>query len=142
MGYGKAHKGNEIYLQNEGYSYFNFPEEDEFYRKRGISSVYLGHPLVDICPLEESKVKARQFLKLSDQDILVTLLPLSRKQEISSILPVVLQTACKIKEALPHTVFCLSLAREDLRQSINKALKLSSVKYKILSRQLLCYKSS
>ena len=35
----------------------------------------------------------------------------------------VLQTACKIKEALPHTVFCLSLAREDLRQSINKALK-------------------
>ena len=45
-----------------------FPEEDEFYRKRGISSVYLGHPLVDICPLEESKVKARQFLKLSDQD--------------------------------------------------------------------------
>ena len=38
-----------------------FPEEDEFYRKRGISSVYLGHPLVDICPLEESKVKARQF---------------------------------------------------------------------------------
>ncbi len=68
-----------------------FPFEVDFYKKFGIDSVYVGHPLVK---------KIRKFLdenqkekKVFGSEKTLTILPGSRKDEIKHHLPVLLETA-------------------------------------------------
>jgi len=75
------------------------PFEKEFYQKFGVDVHYVGHPLIDA--LEEYKEKAlsqSEFIarnKLSDKPI-IALLPGSRKQEISAMLPIMLKAVDKV----------------------------------------------
>ena len=94
----------------------------------GIKSIYLGHPLVDICKDIVSKEEARRKILVDKSCELITLLPLSRRQEISYILPVVLETAKLIKKKKKQIKFCFCLARKDLREEVLKVLN----KYKDL----------
>ncbi|MFP4663845.1 MAG: lipid-A-disaccharide synthase [Bacteroidales bacterium] len=70
------------------------PFEPEFYRKFDVDVEYQGHPLIDAVnhyqplPLQEFQSK----YKLSDKPV-IAILPGSRKQEISRMLPLMLETA-------------------------------------------------
>lgn len=65
------------------------PFEKEFYRKEGVEVSYVGHPLLDaIGPMSDRKPE-------SD---LIALLPGSRKQEISRMLPVMLSLVKEFPE--------------------------------------------
>ena len=58
------------------------PFEQEFYAKEGVEVDFVGHPLLDVIGDGEEKTTARPI---------IALLPGSRKQEISRMLPVMLQ---------------------------------------------------
>jgi lipid-A-disaccharide synthase len=68
-----------------------FPFEVDFYKKFGIDSVYVGHPLVKKIKefLDENQKEKKPF---GDEKTL-TILPGSRKDEIKHHLPVLLETA-------------------------------------------------
>jgi len=70
-----------------------FPFEVDFYRQHGIRAEYVGHPLVD-------SYHEKVMLKNSagNSDILLGLLPGSRRQEIEQLLPDMLETARILKE--------------------------------------------
>lgn len=68
------------------------PFEQEFYRKFGMDVRYVGHPLADVVQhfQKDPSFKSRYTL---DSRPIIALLPGSRKQEISKMLPVMLQMA-------------------------------------------------
>ena len=66
-----------------------FPFEKKFYEKHGIEAEYVGHPLVD-----KHAVHVLDQLKKTDpENIILGILPGSRKQEVKSLLPKMIETA-------------------------------------------------
>jgi lipid-A-disaccharide synthase len=67
------------------------PFEKQYFEERDMPVTFVGHPLLDeISTNEESSSAFRQRNKLTDKPI-VALLPGSRKQEITTMLPIMLQ---------------------------------------------------
>ena len=66
-----------------------FPFEKAFYQKHGIEVEYVGHPLVDKHAVHVSD----QVRNINPENIMLGLLPGSRKQEVKSLLPKMIATA-------------------------------------------------
>jgi lipid-A-disaccharide synthase len=72
-----------------------FPFEPEIYEKAGVQASYVGHPLASTIPMVPDPLRARQNLnlmplahgKISEQEILIAVLPGSRQSEIKLIAP-------------------------------------------------------
>lgn len=74
------------------------PFEQEFYKKFDMEVSYVGHPLLDAIE-KRPKVKREERMKryaLTPEKPLLLLLPGSRKQEIQSMLPIMLKAAAKV----------------------------------------------
>ena len=92
------------------------PFEEEFYRKRGVTVDYVGHPLLDAF---ESEVRSPKFEAQSPipqggtkiQNLVVGLLPGSRREEIRNMLPVMLRSAEILKARYPDIRCLLPLAK-------------------------------
>ena len=75
------------------------PFEEKFYKKYGVNVVFVGHPLLDIMPLEQT-----------EEEPVIGLLPGSRVGEIRRILPIMLKTASLIYKRSPEFKFILPVA--------------------------------
>jgi|SRR5690554_667158 len=94
--------------QNRGYQlkkwvdrmFVILPFEREFYKKFGMDVNYVGHPLLDAIHKRDNsegrKTQLRKALNLDDKPI-VAVLPGSRKQEISMMLPIMLKQSSFFK---------------------------------------------
>ncbi len=69
-----------------------FPFEKTFYEAHGIRAEYVGHPLVDH-HAEHLPVQTKPF---NTEQVVLGLLPGSRKQEVAALWPVMLNTARKL----------------------------------------------
>jgi lipid-A-disaccharide synthase len=87
-----------------------FPFEEEFYRKHGVPVTYVGHPLI------EQLVDVHRPPR--DEDVLrICLLPGSRRMEVSSLLPAMLQTVDILRRERPVDAYVIqapTIARESL----------------------------
>ncbi|MBQ3740211.1 MAG: lipid-A-disaccharide synthase [Bacteroidales bacterium] len=103
------------------------PFEEEFYAKNGMKVHYVGHPLLDAVSkdLHDSQevLDFRRQHGMDDREI-VALLPGSRKQEISAILPQML----KMVPLFPQYQFVVSVVEWQSRSLYEKILKKSDVK--------------
>lgn len=66
-----------------------FPFEKKFYQRHNIEAEYVGHPLVD----KHSRYLPKETKKINPGQIVIGLLPGSRRQEVTSLLPKMIQTA-------------------------------------------------
>ena len=74
-----------------------FPFEKKFYESNGIDAEYVGHPLVD----RHFSRLPEKLRELDPENVVLGLLPGSRKQEIESLLPKMIETARQLhKEKL------------------------------------------
>jgi len=101
-----------------------FPFEADVYREAGAKVTFVGHPLLDIVkPAMERDEALRHFDARSDQ-YHILLMPGSRQQEITSLLPDMLAAGEKIVEQVPNCQFFLPVAstisREMLQNIIDK----------------------
>jgi lipid-A-disaccharide synthase len=67
------------------------PFEADFYRKFGANAVHVGHPLIDRVRNDQDPYEYRAALGIDPDRKLIALLPGSRRQEISRLLPVMLE---------------------------------------------------
>jgi lipid-A-disaccharide synthase len=86
-----------------------FPFEPALYAAHGIPATYVGHPLADAIPLEVPREQSRLALGLASDDVVVALLPGSRRSEIEYIAPRVLAAAALMQRARPGLRFVLPL---------------------------------
>jgi len=84
-----------------------FPFEPAIYAKQGVPAAYVGHPLADVIPLEVPRAGARASLGMSDDEIVVALLPGSRRAEVQYIAPRLLQAAAEMHRQRPGLRFVL-----------------------------------
>lgn len=84
-----------------------FPFEEKFYRERGISAKFVGHPLADLPAPAVSRAEFAGEYDIESQRQWIALLPGSRRGEVSRILPVLLEAA---KLLGPDYVYLLPVA--------------------------------
>jgi lipid-A-disaccharide synthase len=87
-----------------------FPFEPALYAAHGIPASYVGHPLADAIPLEPPRAASRLQLGLPAEDVVVALLPGSRRSEIQYVGPRLLGAAALMKRQRPALRFVLPVA--------------------------------
>ncbi|HEV3218626.1 MAG TPA: lipid-A-disaccharide synthase [Candidatus Acidoferrales bacterium] len=87
-----------------------FPFEEEFFRKAGIDTTFIGHPLVDIVRPSMPRAEFLASVGLDSARPIVALLPGSRWNELHHNLPAVLEACARIARQEPGTQFILALA--------------------------------
>lgn len=86
------------------------PFEKDFYRRHGLEVDFVGHPLLDIVRVNESRSGFLQKHDIAPESIVVGILPGSRRQEVKTLLPVFLAAAALMTEETANMVFLLPLA--------------------------------
>ncbi|NLG85513.1 MAG: lipid-A-disaccharide synthase [Firmicutes bacterium] len=104
-----------------------FPFEAVFYRSYGLRVTFVGHPLLDRVRAATDPAAFRREMGVGEEEILLALLPGSRRQEIARLLPVMLEAAGLLLRdrpglrlilpraaSIPEEVLTPYLARADL----------------------------
>ncbi len=84
-----------------------FPFEPDLLARHGVSASFVGHPLADAISLEPPRSAARAALAIGDDDVVVALLPGSRRSEIRYIAPLLLQATALLARQRPGLRFVL-----------------------------------
>jgi lipid-A-disaccharide synthase len=87
-----------------------FPFEEEIYRRAGVPVEWVGHPLLDVSSDVEPRATFLGRLGLDPAKPVVALLPGSRINEVSAILPGLVDASRIIHERLPGAQFVLARA--------------------------------
>lgn len=95
------------------------------YVTAGANVSFLGNPLVDTVRADMEPEAARAFFGLKDGERAALLLPGSRRQEISFLLPDMLKAVRLLKEKRPETRFFLPVAPGLERREIERHIKKS-----------------
>ena len=95
------------------------------YVTAGANVSFLGNPLVDTVRADMEPESARAFFGLKDGERAALLLPGSRRQEVSFLLPDMLRAVQILKEKRPETRFFLPVAQGLERQEIERHIEKS-----------------
>ena len=87
-----------------------FKFEVDFYKQRQIEASWVGHPLLDLVEPASKKHDFMNNFRLSSSKKIIALLPGSRKQEIKSILPLMLKSAQRIQDKIHQVQFIIAKA--------------------------------
>ncbi|HWR44328.1 lipid-A-disaccharide synthase [Sporomusa sp.] len=99
-----------------------FPFEADVYREAGADVTFVGHPLADIVKPALSKEEAYRYFGARPDRPVVLLMPGSREQEISKLLPVMLEAGELIVEKLPDCQFFLPVASTISREMLQNII--------------------
>jgi lipid-A-disaccharide synthase len=103
-----------------------FPFEEQIYAKHGVTAKFVGHPLTSNLPAKEMLLSRDQFCQkyeLDPKQELVGIFPGSRRGEIKTLLPVILQAITWLHKLRPNLQFVLSSANEELGQTMYKSIE-------------------
>ena len=112
-----------------------FPQEAVYYEKQGTNVQWVGHPFVDLMAKVPDRAESRKQLGMQEDDLIVTLLPASRTQELRSVMPIILKAAKIIQAKLPHVKFWLPLSLDRYRPAVEKLLAEYEIEATIISAQ-------
>ncbi|MFH1847737.1 MAG: lipid-A-disaccharide synthase, partial [Candidatus Omnitrophota bacterium] len=88
-----------------------FRFEEDLYKKAGVPVRYVGHPLLDIVRTELTRPEFLQKLTgAAPDDKIIAILPGSRKREITTLLPIIAESAKIIHERFPKYKFLVSIS--------------------------------
>ena len=86
------------------------PFEEKLYRDAGVPVDFVGHPVLDVLPLDLDRAEARRRLGVDPVESLIGLLPGSRREEVERLLPPMLVAAKRLSAAGVARRFALGLA--------------------------------
>jgi lipid-A-disaccharide synthase len=99
------------------------PFEERIYREGGMEVSFVGHPLLDVIRVADENSLTRSSYVKDRASRLVGLLPGSRINEISKLLPVMLDAAAALVTEIPDIHFLLPLAPTIRTHQIDPYLK-------------------
>jgi lipid-A-disaccharide synthase len=103
------------------------PFEENFYRRKGLDVEYVGHPLLDALPQDLPRGDALKALGLDSTFPILGLLPGSRKEEITNLLPAMVRGAEILSSRYPDLKCVLPLAPTIARERVEAITGPSSV---------------
>jgi lipid-A-disaccharide synthase len=87
-----------------------FPFEEPLYRDEGVDVRFVGHPLVELVHVRESREELAERLEIDPARPIVALLPGSRPNELHRIVPVLAAAVPRIASAVTGTQFLVARA--------------------------------
>ena len=99
-----------------------FPAEANYFQQKNLDVTWVGHPLLDRIQNSPDRASARATLGINQEQLIVTLLPASRQQELQYLLPVICQAAQKIQTKLPNIHFLLPVSLANYRGEIARVV--------------------
>jgi lipid-A-disaccharide synthase len=108
------------------------PFEAAFYQQYGVPATFVGHPLLKTVKPSMTKTAARTYFAIDDDDIVIGLMPGSRRSEIRYLLPVMIEAAKIIQEHYINSTFILPLAANLHEDDIKLYLEKAKVPIKIV----------
>jgi lipid-A-disaccharide synthase len=103
-----------------------FPFEPELLAQHGIAATYVGHPLASVIPEVPDRTAARAQLGLQADDLVLAILPGSRKSEVQHLALRFFQAAALIQRAQPAIKFIVP-AVPSLKAQIEQAARESGM---------------
>jgi lipid-A-disaccharide synthase len=100
-----------------------FPFEAELYEHHRVPVEFVGHPLLDVLPLDLARDEARRRIQADPGHSLIGLLPGSRREEIARLLPPMLDAARRLAAADGRRRFVLGLAPTVPREQVQAHLR-------------------
>ena len=103
-----------------------FPFEESLYLSKNLPARFVGHPLTTILPRPEDLEERSVFFKrigIEADHELIAVMPGSRRQEIKSFMPVLLQAIRDLAKARPKLSFVISNATAKTAPLIQAALE-------------------
>jgi len=104
-----------------------FPFEVPLYQHAGVDVRFVGHPLTDVVGSALSREQACAAFSLDPARRTVALLPGSRRSEVASLLPDMLEAAKLLSERFPDLQFVLPVAQTLSRECIQAFLDPSGI---------------
>ncbi len=108
------------------------PFEEGYFRQKGLTVDYVGHPLLDAIPAGLNKREAMMQLDLEGRSPIIGLLPGSRKEEVIRLLPPMVKAAELLKTRYPRLTCVLPCASTIPAGLIESIVSLSTVSIKII----------
>lgn len=108
------------------------PFEAPFFAKEGLAVTFVGHPLLEMAVPSMEKSAAQKEFGLDPSKRTVGLFPGSRNREISSLLPIMLDTARLIKERFSDIQFVIPVAASVDRQVVDGMIAASGVDLRVV----------
>ncbi len=104
-----------------------FPFEKEFYERSGVKVEFVGHPLIDelsnqIYSSEEEVLESRRRLGIDPNDVVLGLMPGSRRSELKHHLQIQMDTAERLVERFPKLKVLLLVAPTLTREEVKELL--------------------
>ena len=100
-----------------------FPQEAVYYQQHGATVTYVGHPLLDQVATYPSRTAARQTLGIPPEQQAIALLPASRRQELSLLLPIMAEAAQMIQAQLPQVHYWIPLSVPQFRPVLEQVIQ-------------------
>jgi lipid-A-disaccharide synthase len=100
-----------------------FPFEAALYERHHVPVEFVGHPLLDVLPLDLARDEARRRIQADPGHSLIGLLPGSRREEIARLLPPMLDAARRLAAADGRRRFVLGLAPTVPREQVQAHLR-------------------
>jgi len=100
-----------------------FDQEAKYYSSQGVEAEWVGHPFVDSLSQIPKRSTVRQKLGIGETDRVIALLPVSRPQELQSVVPIVLQSAKILQQKMPELQFWLPLSRPQYKAAIARTVQ-------------------
>ncbi len=112
-----------------------FPEEARYFQAAGADITLVGHPLVDRMQSAPHRDQARAMLGVEPEQTAIALIPVSRRQELTRLLPVVFEAARQIQEKLPQSIFLIPLAIDDFEPVVAEKVQEYGLRAILVSSQ-------
>ena len=128
-----------------------FEPEAELYRRAGVDTIRVGHPLAEIVRVKEDPTAALREIDLDPDRPLVGLMPGSRRREFKALLSPILGAARLLQLRNPALQFAVPLASEAYRSTVEQAVRASGLRdvaiyrptsYAVLSRTQVVVQAS
>ncbi len=103
-----------------------FPFEEEWYQQRGVDAVFVGNPIVDRMGNLPEKSACRNALQLPTDRKILAILPGSRSNEVTRILPVLLEASHQLQQQCDvHVVLPVAptVSTEFIRSFVKSSMK-------------------
>lgn len=100
-----------------------FPFEKQVYDKHNIPCEFVGHTMADDIAIKPDKQKARQSLQIRNSELVLGLLPGSRKREVDSLLDVFIQSCLQIMPEVPNLKVVIPVVNRQRKEQVDAYLR-------------------
>jgi len=108
------------------------PIEPAFLAKYDVKAIYVGHTLAQSMPMEPDQVTARSVCGLSQDALVLAILPGSRGSEVSKLLQPFLSAAQQCQKDIEGLQFVIPAANQTLQYSIEEKLIQHDIKANVI----------